>query len=408
MPGDLRPAPFSRIRPRGVTMDLAEYNDLYRRTLLDDVIPWWLRHAIDPDGGINTCIQDDGRVVSRDRWNWSQWRAVWVFSKLYNAIEPRPEWLRAAQGIHDFVTAHGPLPDGHWPLLLDGDGAVRRGFESIYVDGFAIYGLTELWHATRDDRCLERARRTFEAAERALNGPLPPPAWPYRIEPGRMAHGVSMIFSLACHELARATGDPRVAAAAEVHHRRVLDTFYRKDRNIVLEWLMRDGGEAPPPDGTVCLPGHAIESMWFQIHIARDRGDRAAIDRAVEAIRVHLERGWDPEYGGLFLAIDADGREPVAWAHADKKLWWQHTEALYATLLAYEWCRQPWCLEWHERIRQWSYAHYPVPMHGEWRQKLDRRGREVAETLVLPVKDPFHLPRALIYCVDVLNRLVSS
>ena len=75
-------------------MDFAELLKLYRTTLLDDVVPFWTRHAIDPAGGINSCITDEGKVVSRDKWSWSQWRAVWVFSKLYNRIEKRTEWLR--------------------------------------------------------------------------------------------------------------------------------------------------------------------------------------------------------------------------------------------------------------------------------------------------------------------------
>lgn len=386
-------------------MEWPALRDLYQRTLLEDVIPWWVRHAIDARGGINTCIRDDGVLVSRDRWNWSQWRAVWVFSRLYNTVAPRPAWLDIARGIYAFLAAHGPQTDGHWPLLLDGDGQVLRGFESIYGDGFAIYGLVELWRATREDRLLAQAMQTFDAAEHSLRGPEPPPAWPYPIPAGRLAHGISMLFSLVYEELAKATGEPRVRVAAELHHRRVMDQFLRKDRGLLLEWLTPDGAEVPPPEGTVCLPGHAIESMWMQIHLARARGDDATIDRAVEAVRTHLERGWDPEYGGLFLGIDADGRDSVAWPHAEKKLWWPHTEALYATLLAYECRRQPWALAWHHRIREWSYARYPVAGHGEWRQKLDRQGREYAETVALPVKDPFHLPRALLLCCEVLDRL---
>jgi len=389
-------------------LNLADLKTLYRRSLLDDVIPWWMRHAVDDNGGINTCIRDDGQLVNRDRWNWSQWRAVWVFSKLHNAVEPRSEWLQVARGIYEFVTAHGPLPDDHWPLLLDGEGKVLRGYDSLYVDGFAVYGLTELWRATRDDRIIEQAMATFKAVERALLNTEPPPAWPFPIPSGHLAHAVSMIFSLVYHELAEATGNPQVRAAADREHRRVMEQFLRRDRGFVLEYLRSDGAEAPPPKGTVVVPGHAIESMWFQMHVARARGDRETLDRATEAIRFHLERGWDHHYGGLFLAIDADGRDEAAWPHADTKLWWPHTEALYATLLAYEHCRQSWCLEWHDRIRQWSYAHYPVPEHGEWRQKLDRQGREITEALFLPVKDPFHLPRALIYCVDVLERLTAS
>jgi N-acylglucosamine 2-epimerase len=65
-------------------------------------------------------------------------------------------------------------------------------------------------------------------------------------------------------------------------------------------------------------------------------------------------------------------------------------------------------LAWHERIRQYCYAHFHVEPYGEWRQKLDRRGRPLEETVALPVKDPFHLPRALIYCIDVLERLTGG
>ena len=92
--------------------------NLYRTTLLDDVIPFWERHAIDSNGGINTCIGDDGAIISRDRWNWSQWRAVWVWSKLYNSVERRPQWLDRAKGIHRFISSHGPLENGHWPPHL--------------------------------------------------------------------------------------------------------------------------------------------------------------------------------------------------------------------------------------------------------------------------------------------------
>jgi N-acylglucosamine 2-epimerase len=389
-----------------MTLNLPELLDLYRTTLLDDVLPFWDRHGFDANGAINTCIADDGTLISRDHWNWSQWRAVWVWSKLYNTIERRQEWLDRALGIYRFVTAHGPLPDGHWPLLLDGDGNVLRGYESLYVDGFALYGLAELLRATGDAEVRRHALNTLQAVKTALESPQPPPAYPYPISQGQIAHGISMIFSLAFHELAEATGDAEARLLAHEHHGRVMEFFLRRDRDMVLEYIGDDGREAPPPGGTTVVPGHAIESMWFQMHIARANGNSSAGRRATEAIRRHLELSWDAEFGGMLLAIDADGGAEVGWNHAEKKFWWPHTEALYATLLAYEVTREPWCLEWHERVREYSYAHFPVPGHGEWWQKLDRQGHPIAATLFLPVKDPFHLPRALIYCIDVLQRLV--
>jgi N-acylglucosamine 2-epimerase len=140
-------------------------------------------------------------------------------------------------------------------------------------------------------------------------------------------------------------------------------------------------------------PGHAIESMWFLLHWARRRGNQEAIARAVECIRWHCELGWDKEFGGLKLAVDIGGHVPYL-ANAEKKIWWVHTEALYGLLLAYQLTGEAWCAEWYERIHEWSVKHFSMPGVGEWRQRLDRAGQPVTELIALPVKDPFHLPRA--------------
>lgn len=380
----------------------------YRKTLLEDVVPFWVNHAIDQNGGINTCIQDDGTIVNRDRWNWSQWRALWLFSKLFCSIEPRQEWLDIAHGIYRFATDHGPLENGHWALLVSADGKVKRGYESLYTDGFAIYGLVEYWRATGKDEALTLAIKTFHATREALASEVPPPTWPYPIPQGCKPHGLSMLFSLVYHELAEATNEKEFRAEANYHHDCVMNQFLRSDKGVLFEWLNRDGSECESPHGTVICPGHAIESMWFQIHIARTENDQSAIRRSIDAIRSHLEKGWDSKHGGIYLAIDADDHDDVEWPHADMKLWWPHTEALYATLLAHEHCREDWCLAWHEKVHDYSFTHYPLPAHGEWRQKLDRRGQPVTKSLFLPTKDPFHLPRALIYCIEVLTRLVEE
>jgi len=148
--------------------------------------------------------------------------------------------------------------------------------------------------------------------------------------------------------------------------------------------------------------------MWFQILIAQSLDDQPVIDCALATIHHHLEIGWDPEYSGLFLGVDADGRPEVGWRFADTKIWWPHTEALYATLWAHERCGEEWCLDWYRRIHDYSFTHFPVKDHGEWTQKLDRRGNKITDLVGLPVKDPFHLPRALIYCIDVLERLAGE
>jgi N-acylglucosamine 2-epimerase len=171
--------------------------------------------------------------------------------------------------------------------------------------------------------------------------------------------------------------------------------------------VQQDGSLIDTPQGRSIVPGHAIESMWFMIHIFRRQGDEARLQQAIETIHWHLEVGWDDEYGGLVHALDADGATPW-WRFADSKLWWPQTEALYALLLAYELAGEAWCLEWFEQVHNYAFSRYPVPEFGEWTQKLNRHGQKITETVALPVKDPFHLPRALIYCIEVLERLAEG
>jgi N-acylglucosamine 2-epimerase len=142
--------------------------------------------------------------------------------------------------------------------------------------------------------------------------------------------------------------------------------------------------------------------MWFTLHRARERGDRATIARAVEVMRWHLEKGWDPVHGGIFLGIDAEGHPPFL-PHSDTKIWWPHTEALYALLLAHALTGERWCEEWYEKVQVWSFEHFSMPEVGEWRQRLDRAGQPITTVVALPVKDPFHLPRAAILAIELLQ-----
>ena len=389
---------------RRTDVDLRELHDFLRQYLLDDIMPFWERHGFtSARPGIDTCLADDGTLLSEDRYLWSQLRAIWTYSALHNRIEPRPEWLAHARDIFAFVATHGRDADGHWCFAVTPAGRIVTGATSIYADGFAILGLAEYYRASGDPHALALALATFEQVLPRLDRWGELATAPYAIPPGMKAHGVSMIFSHVFDALAAVTPDPRVARAAAHHCHEVMDHYLRPDTGLVHEYVNLDNTLADTPAGRTVVPGHAIESMWMQIHQLRQRDDAARIARAVTAIRRHFEFGWDAEYGGLLLGRDARGQEPVYWKFHDSKVWWPATEALYALLLAHTLCGEPWYLAQYRRIHDYAFTHYPCAAHGEWRQRLDRQGRPISDVVALPVKDPFHLPRALILCINLLE-----
>lgn len=379
----------------------------YRALLLDGFVPFWFKHGIDWEcGGVLSCMHEDGTLASENKFTWSQARSVWTFSALYNRIEPRREFLRAAENSVSFLLAHGRDAQGRWVYSAGREGNVLEGPTSIYADCFVVYGFSEYYRATRDQMALTVALETFERIRHRVEEPDFQETAPYPLPLGWRNHGIPMILTEVTSELAQTIGDPGLEHLADEYARRVMEHFLRPESGAVLEFLTRDYSKLPAPAGTFVMPGHAIESMWFVMHLARRRGDADTIRHAAEAMRWHLEHGWDKEYGGIFLGLDLEGHEPYL-PHADKKLWWPHTEALYGTLLAHELMGASWCMDWYDRVADWAWAHFAMPETGEWRQRLTREGNPTTELVALPVKDPFHLPRAAILILQLLKPKIS-
>jgi N-acylglucosamine 2-epimerase len=391
--------------PRGI--DAQGIADRYRHLLLESFVPFWFEHGIDWEhGGVLSCMQEDGTPVSTEKFLWSQARSVWTFSALYNRVEPRPEFLRAAENSVRFLLRHGRDADGRWVYRTDREGRVLEGAVSIYSDCFAVYGLSEYVRATGEERLLDIVFDSYRSIQQRIEQPGFHETAPYPLPDGWKNHGVPMILTEVTNELIGTTADAALEPLLDLYVDRVMNKFLRPNHKVILEFLDSSFNELPAPAGTFVMPGHAIESMWFMLHVARRRNDHALTARAAEAMKWHLEFGWDDEFGGLYLSRDLNGGIPYL-PHGDMKVWWPHTEALYGTLLAYSLTGDRDFLDWFERIEAWSWAHFPMPT-GEWYQRLTRRGEPMTEFVALPVKDPFHLPRAAILLLQLAESMQQT
>ena len=84
-------------------MQFSDLAELYKNTLLQDVIPFWESYSIDwEQGGYFTCLDRFGKVYDTDKFVWLQNRQVWTFAMLYNRVNQKDKWLQIAKHGADF------------------------------------------------------------------------------------------------------------------------------------------------------------------------------------------------------------------------------------------------------------------------------------------------------------------
>lgn len=172
----------------------------------------------------------------------------------------------------------------------------------------------------------------------------------------------------------------------------------------MLETVLSDGSFLDNPVGRAINPGHSCESAWFLLAEFLATGDPRIRDRALQLLDWSLNMGWDSMCGGIFYFVDVKQRpcEQLEW---DMKLWWVHNEALIATLLAYHITENQKYWNWFKKIHTFAFSNFPDRKFGEWYGYLHRDG-SVSHTQKGSLwKGPFHLPRCLMLCEEILHSI---
>ena len=390
----------------GIRLSWSELRQFLHQHLTEHVLPFWFPKLIDQRyGGLKNCVQDDGEVLSTEKYLWSQGRALWVLSKLFNDIDQDSRWLEMADPISKLLTDYGRNTDRDWHFSLNADGTPAREPQSIYVDGFCIYGLTEYAKATGHDKSLEIALEAYTHASPKLDDHRLVRTMPHPIPKGYQSHGPLMLFAHVFHELGILSGREDIKQRALELADKILTQHLDPESGQLHEFVAPGGQKDSSDIGQTAIPGHVVESMWFLEEIYRYHGQSEKIPLLLETIRIHLELGWDQHFGGLVLATHLGGGKPQ-WHNPLGKIWWPHTESLQALLMTYAHTREKWAEDWYWKVHDYSFTHFPNWDSGDWFHNLDLEGKPTIPYLqTLPVKDPFHLPRSLIYSIKILDQL---
>lgn len=380
----------------------------YKAELLDKVMPFWLEKSQDLEhGGFFTCLERDGSVFDTDKFIWLQGREVWMFATLYNKVEKRQEWLDAAVQGAEFLKKYGHDGQLNWYFALDREGHPLVEPYNIFSYTFAVIAFGQLAIATGNKEYEDIARRTFDIVlSKAEN---PKGRWS-KASPGARSlksFALPMILCNVALEIEPLLEPAFLEETIKTCVHEVMDVFYRPELGLIVEHLGTNNELVDCMDGRLLNPGHAIEAMWFIMDLGKRMGDQALIDKAAEIALKEVEYGWDKEHGGIFYFMDRLGH-PLQQLEWDQKLWWVHIETLITMLKGYQLTGKKECLEWFERVHEYTWSHFADSEYPEWFGYLNRRGEVLLTLKGGKWKGCFHVPRGLFQCWQILEDLTKK
>ncbi|BAY97295.1 N-acyl-D-glucosamine 2-epimerase [Tolypothrix tenuis PCC 7101] len=388
--------------------DFQELAELYKNTLLHDVLPFWETYSIDwEQGGYFTCLDREGKVYDTDKFIWLQNRQVWTFSMLYNQLEKRDNWLKIATNGANFLSQHGRDSDGNWYFALTREGEPLVQPYNIFSDCFAAMAFSQYALACGEDWARDIAMQAYNNVLRRKDNPKGKYTKAYPGTRPMKSLAVPMILANLTLEMAWLLPSETLEKVLDMTVEEVMNDFFDKERGLMYESVAPDGSHVDCFEGRLINPGHGIEAMWFIMDIANRRNDTKTINQAVDVVLNILNFAWDDEHGGLYYFMDAAGHPPqqLEW---DQKLWWVHLESLVALAMGDRLTGRAECREWYNKMHNYTWSHFADPEYGEWFGYLNRRGEVLLNLKGGKWKGCFHVPRALYLCWQQFEALSSQ
>lgn len=394
-------------------MNVKEYikswAESYKKDLTENIMPFWMKYGLDREnGGVYTCVDRDGSLMDTTKSVWFQGRFAFICSFAYNNVKKNQEWLDAAKSTLEFIEKHCFDEQGHMYFSVTAEGKPLRKRRYVFSETFAAIAMSEYALATGDQHWAKRAIQVFEDTQRFLATPGFLPA-KFEADVKLQGHSIVMILINVGSCIRKVVDDPKLTQQIDESIEKLKKYFIHPEFKCLLETVGENGEFIDTNMTRTINPGHCIETSWFIMEEAKLRGwDKPMFDMALQVFDWSWDWGWDKLYGGIINFRDCKNLPPQDYSQ-DMKFWWPQCETIIASLYAYLGTGDEKYLYRHERISEWTYAHFPDAEYGEWYGYLHRDGTVAQPAKGNLYKGPFHVPRMMIkgymLCQEILKKL---
>lgn len=393
-------------------MDIKEYikqwAESYKRDLTENIMPFWMEHGWDKvNGGVYTCLDRDGSLMDSTKSVWFQGRFAFICAYAYNNVEKNPVWLEAAKSTLDFIEKHCFDKNGRMYFSVTTDGKPLRMRRYVFSETFAAIAMSEYALATGEQKYAERAMQIFEDTQRFLTTPgILAPKFEETVQ--LQSHSIIMILINVGSCIRKVINDPKLTQQIDDSIAKLKKYFMHPEFKCLLETVGMNGEFVDTNMTRTINPGHCIETSWFIFEEAKLRNwDKDMTDMALQIFDWSWDWGWDKQYGGIINFKDCKNLPPQDYSQ-DMKFWWPQCETIIASLYAYLATGDDEYIYKHQRISEWTYAHFPDNELGEWYGYLHRDGTVAQPAKGNLFKGPFHIPRMMVkaysLCQEILNK----
>jgi len=415
--GEAQAAPPSLARA-----DLEKQARRCRQILKTSIIDFYLPACVDrAGGGYFEVLKGDRFAASGEKFVTLQARQLWFFSTLAATGIEKEAALGAARVGFDFLErkfrdrTHG----GYFAKVSDAGRPTDRR-KHVYLNAFALYGLTAYHRATGDATALAAAKDLFHTLESKAHDPVRggytefftedwrpitnPRESSYIGPPGTRTYNTHLHVLEALTELYRVWPDPLV--------RRRLDellvintlTVRLPQHGCNVDGFTPDWQPLDTPRNLRASYGHDVEASWLCLDAARALGHPPTLLRgwAEGLVGYSLRHGYDRARGGFFYTGPV-GRD----ADDTRKEWWVQAEALVSMLEMYKLTGRPDYYDAFARTLDFVEKYQVAPGGGWWAtRKADGSPEGTQRTSMW--QGAYHSGRSMLFCAKLLNELAAA
>jgi len=381
---------------------------------LDSILKYWSEHTLDNENGGFTGQIDfnDNLIPTTEKGSVLNARILWSFSASYQ-VTKNEEHKKLATRAFEFLSKYFYDPEfGGLFWSINADKTPKDTKNQIYALAFAIYGLSEYYVISKDEKALEIAINLYLQIERhsydSING-------------GYLEAFTREWKPIADLRLSEKDANEKKTMNTHLHIVEAYANLFKvwKDKklqNTIIELLQTiekhfinsETGHLrlffneewiEKPD--VISYGHDIEAAWLLLQCAEISGDENLITNykkhAIKMAEVTKE-GLDDD-GGLWYELDPKNNELIAEKH-----WWVQAEALIGFYNAYQLTRNEIYLD--IVLKNWDFIKNNIldTKNGEWFWGVYRDYSLIKKDKAGFWKCPYHNSRA---CMELINRIDS-